>query len=246
MADCDYSIKNKNINDTFKKRVKCFEVALRLVDDGDVWSPGMLKIDCWSGALISGSITYIDLMERKAQKEQQLKTYHLKKENLAVLRRLHKALTQDNFKVYNMLELPLNRFQRALVKIHEDDFIIDTTISLESSLLFNIRGELRYKFSLRGQRLLKKQSGVYEKLRDLYDIRSEIVHNGLHLHHKDIQKIINKHGGTHRSFLQDIKEIVREILKVIIFSVADLGDMNSFSEHLDNEILERIKKGVSR
>ena len=65
-----------------------------------------------------------------------------------------------------------------------DDAIVDYAIGLEALLLFGIHAELGYRFALRGATVLtwerpwmqSDKAEVFSGLRDLYDVRSRIVH----------------------------------------------------------------------
>jgi len=84
----------------------------------------------------------------------------------------------------HFLRLPAQRFVDAGMRNRADDAIVDYAIGLEALLTEGIREELRYRFALRGATILswqrKGKKKFFIQLRELYDIRSAIVH-GSHM-----------------------------------------------------------------
>lgn len=91
------------------------------------------------------------------------------------------------------LEVALRRFGQSYGREVFEDIIIDLTIALESSILFGLKDELKYRLALRGAALLAMEpsSGdvdvafltkVKALLHLVYDTRSLIVHEGAYLH----------------------------------------------------------------
>lgn len=71
------------------------------------------------------------------------------------------------------IELPLRRFNQSYERIADEDKVIDLAIALESSLLFGIKDELKFRLAVRGAtllRLVQPPTDVYQTLADMYDI----------------------------------------------------------------------------
>ncbi|MEJ7655164.1 MAG: hypothetical protein WKH64_18430 [Chloroflexia bacterium] len=77
--------------------------------------------------------------------------------------------------------LALRRYNQSYERGFDEDTLIDLAITLESTLLFEGKQELRYRLAVRGAALLweiNDPQSTYELLMRLYDVRSNIVHNG--------------------------------------------------------------------
>ncbi|MDO8409121.1 MAG: HEPN domain-containing protein [Phenylobacterium sp.] len=79
------------------------------------------------------------------------------------------------------LELAFERINQALKRQRPGDRALEAAIALEA-LLNDEKTELRYRYSLRAARLLgsdfSDRRAVRKAVRDLYDLRSKVVHGG--------------------------------------------------------------------
>lgn len=82
---------------------------------------------------------------------------------------------------YDKLQIALIMYYRAVSSREAIEDFIDLVTALEA-LYSDGTGELRYKISLRASILIEKDSSkrhdLFEKLKDMYDARSKIVHGG--------------------------------------------------------------------
>jgi hypothetical protein len=127
----------------------------------------------------------------------------------------------------------VNRFNASYAKESSEDRIIDLTIALESSLLYESRGELAYKLSLRGATILRETFDVHETFRflgKLYRYRSKIVHGG----HK---KLFGNWKDA-RDFADKAEEYTRLILRSLLLHEED--DLVRLITIVNKQILDGI------
>lgn len=118
-----------------------------------------------------------------------------------------------------------------------EDKIIDLSILLESTLLFNIRDELRYRLSLRGAHLLRSTRNAkssFKLLQKFYDIRSDIVHNG-----KRLSAPIHYDGRdvNPSDFVSDIEDYCREVMRNYIDKILTGISIDRVNTKLDENAL---------
>jgi hypothetical protein len=112
------------------------------------------------------------------------------------------------------LEVPIERLGQAVCEPNIVDQAIDLGVSLESLLLHNLgpeRGELSYRFRLRGAALLggtlEQKRSCMTLLGKIYGLRSRAVHVGQ----------IQKHKGevaTIRDGLELCARLIRKVLEL--------------------------------
>jgi len=84
-------------------------------------------------------------------------------------------------KEQHYLQVPIRRLRTAGTRVEKEDALVDCVVGIEALLSTdNEKTEIGYRFRIRGSVLLakrKKDRKVYlNRLRDLYDLRSRIVH----------------------------------------------------------------------
>lgn len=136
------------------------------------------------------------------------------------------------------LEVALRRFNQMYSRDKDEDRIIDLTIALESCLLTGM-DELRYRLALRGAALLSKQKDpkvTQSLLRDIYDARSKIVHEGQLLHEiKEVKSVPN------HELPEKCEEITRLILKEYLARISKTGkSVNKINEDIEDYILNKL------
>jgi Apea-like HEPN len=141
-----------------------------------------------------------------------------------------RAADRDAFtKVYDALgtidgklQIPLRRFNQGYDRQSGEDTIIDLTIALESCLLPKTRDELQYRLSMRGAALLsclRNPLKTQALLKTMYEIRSEIVHNGKLL--SEVRRKIESLGSVvPKDFLHACEDVVRDVLRELILRLA--------------------------
>jgi hypothetical protein len=97
--------------------------------------------------------------------------------------------TRDRLDGYSLLrprsakDMALHRFMSGLARTTDVDAVVDFTIALEALLLPGMStGELNFRFKLHGAYYLAEEpsqrQGLAKRLRDIYDMRSRLVHGG--------------------------------------------------------------------
>lgn len=80
------------------------------------------------------------------------------------------------------LRLPFRRLKAAAHRADQDDRLVDLVVGMESLLVSGSKTEIGFKFKLRGAALLPESFGNVQQrvefLKDLYDLRSTVVHGG--------------------------------------------------------------------
>ena len=85
---------------------------------------------------------------------------------------------------HHYLQLPVRRLLSGGNRPYPEDSLVDYVIGLEALLSnSNERTEIRYRFSVRGAVVLSEissdRAGKFKEMRDLYDLRSAIVHGNI-------------------------------------------------------------------
>lgn len=226
--------------------------ALRLLKKGDVGAPAIYEKNqtpvLWQG------VRKVNILGNQQVRQFPLSPfqyYELSEHEIPDLKDLSKALHQlrtgqTQASLYGDMAVALRRFNQSYNRELPEDQIIDLTIALESSLLAELRDELNYRLSLRGTALLAS-GGKWEPsksqalLKAMYDIRSNIVHNGRLLSNlkKDIRKL-QRFGIETRDFVQWCEDIVRDVLKEYVLREARGQSLKQVNEELDKHIVENL------
>ncbi|MCP4050491.1 MAG: hypothetical protein GY730_07285 [bacterium] len=149
---------------------------------------------------------------------------------------------------YEEIRLAIRRFNLSYSRHHLEDRLLDLVIALESSVLFGIKQELRYRLALRGAFLLKKK---YSKLtsskllKKIYDVRSKVVHDGKVLAQcfQDKQLISDKFKSDfsinkHQEFIHLVENVVRDVLIEILTRMHPNTSLANVIDTLESEILK--------
>jgi Apea-like HEPN len=227
--------------------------ALRLLRKGDVGTPAIYEKNhtpvLWQG------VRMVNVLGNQQVRQFPLSPfqyYELSEHEIPPLKELSKALHQlrtghAQVPLYGDMAVALRRFNQSYNRGLPEDQIIDLTIALEGSLLADLRDELNYRLSLRGTALLAPK-GKWEPnksqalLKAMYEIRSNIVHNGRLLTdlEKDMRKL-QRVGIESRDFAQWCEEIVRDVLKEYVLREAKGQSLKQVNEELDKYIVESLE-----
>ncbi len=228
--------------------------ALRLLKKGDIGAPAIYeKIHTpvlWQGMRLAGVLRG-DQQARQFPASPFL-SYELSEQDIAHVKELSNALYRlrsgkTQALLYGDLAVALRHFNQSYHRELSEEQIIDLTITLESSLLADLRDELNYRLSLRGTALLSptrkwepSQSQVL--LKTMYDIRSGIVHNGRLLAglEKDLKKL-QRIGIEPRDFVQWCQNIVRDVLKEYVLREAKGQTLKQINDELEAYIVESLR-----
>ncbi len=200
-----------------------FITALRLFQSGNVGSLFIKDVIDFQDNEPILFTTYSDDLscepERWLRGEEE---YFLSKDNVEDLKRIFDKLGNPGAsKKFKRLDIGLKRFNRAYHRSSYEDKIIDIAIVLESTLLFGVNEELKYRLAFRGAALLAKNRSpetTFKVLRMFYDIRSRIVHDGesyldlvdeKNTFGKKVQKVVK---NPDPEFMPLVMQITREVL----------------------------------
>jgi hypothetical protein len=125
------------------------------------------------------------------------------------------------------LRLPALRLLDGSARERPDDAIVDYTIGLEPLLLQGISDELTYRFALRGSTILawkdNKRKEYFIRLKDFYNLRSDIVHGRY----------------VDNSKLEEFRLFGDETLRKVWLWYFDIGEpFEKANELIDERILE--------
>lgn len=162
-----------------------------------------------------------------------------------------RAADWDAFtKVYDALgaidgkmSIPSRRFNQAYGRPSGEDNIIDLMIALESCLLPAKNTELQYRLSMRGAALLTSLRNPVETqalLKTLYEIRSEIVHNGKLLSDRRVLGKLKVSVRLSPKIFCMLEDVVRDVLRESILRLATDGTLRALSEDLDAKVLSGL------
>jgi len=220
--------------------------ALRLIKPGGVSAPATVLEEV-PRPKIGGQSSGTAHRDRLAIRFFSGGTYRLEEPDVAPLGQVYGALrSMDGDPRMREFGVALRRFNLSYDRALGDDRIIDLTISLESSLLFGVREELKYRLALRGAALLRATARPLDAqgaLLRLYDIRSGIVHNGQSLGEMKAKLFA---GTLPHNYPFEVQHLVRSILGEYLRRLAAGGSLSSINEALDAQIVGGLAEaGVS-
>ena len=129
-----------------------------------------------------------------------------------------KAICDQNTK--NLVP-SFRRFRAAAGREVMDDKLTDLVIALESLLVPDGRkGEIRYKFGMRGGALLPERLGGPRERRKLmqrlYDARSEVVHGSKGSARSEVTWLINRATDSFRTIFEQLSQSPTSVEKTIV------------------------------
>ena len=213
----EYSIEEVN------EEVMDILTALRLTKAGEVGAPAIFEKSelqfrvMMSTATISRTTDYV---VRQSGTE-----YSITQAELPQINKLFASLQSLNAQAQRGgLSVALRRFNQAYSRESDEDRIIDLNIALEGCLLAGSRErEKKKKLSTRGAALLaarRAPNGTANLLKEIYEIRNQIVHGGKTLAElkKDNEQASSGHAA--QDFLRQAEDIVRDILREYVHQMA--------------------------
>ena len=219
------------IGPEFRDEVARVVTALRLFGSGDVGIPAVLGTS--TGLFEKSASQYI--FDGRARNSGRI--YELRAADWDAFTKVYDALGAIDDK----MQFPLRRFNQAYGRQSGEDTIIDLMIALESCLLPAKNTELQYRLSTRGAALLTSLRNPVEtqaRLKTMYKIRSEIVHNGKLLSENGVRRKIESLGSVvAKDFLHACEDLVRDVLRESILRLAVGGSLAGLCKELDEQIL---------
>lgn len=139
------------------------------------------------------------------------------------------------------LGVALRRFEMTYRRSSPEDQIIDLTIGLESTLLHDVRDELKFRLALRGAALLSHVFPPAESvklLRALYDIRSGIVHGGKSL--QDYAKPSGIAGYALQDFMPTLLNWYRQMLQHLLQLLDSGASLKTIIDAVDDTVITAL------
>jgi hypothetical protein len=140
---------------------------------------------------------------------------------------------------YKNLDIAVRKFNDSYHRVVPEDKVIDYVIAFESTLLFGMDQELRYRFSVRAAMLLEKDPAkrkyISNIMKRLYDIRSSIVHHG-----EKIPPKISIMGNEYTSeeFISIAEDLLRRSMKEYGRRMLEGRSINEINKKLDEVVFE--------
>ncbi len=207
-----------------------FLTALRLLKSGDVGAPGILGVS--NGLFEKSASQYI--FDGRAQNSSRM--YELGAADWDGVMKVYDALGA----IEDKMQISLSRFNQAYGRQSGEDTIIDLTIALESCLLPNTRKK-KAPLSKRGAALLINRRNPVETqalLKTVYEIRSEIAHNGKPLSDEGVRRKVERLGPViTKDFLHACENVARDVLRESALRLAAGGSLAELCQELDRQIL---------
>lgn len=227
--------------------------ALRLLHSGDVAAPIYFVWDASNHRPVSSG-GRLDRIIQPAEG-----AYELSALDISNADQLVRQLEHPN--VAGSLQTALTYLEQSYSRSSIEDRLIDLAIALESSLLFGIRDELRYRLALRGAALLgpiRDPERTYTLLKLSYDMRSKVVHEGKRLSDSELQKEITKalsgddSASPAESLLEELYGVVRDVLREYVERLASAeaaraaDPLGRANRELDSSILRSLASSRQR
>src|SRR5262249_54125864 len=97
------------------------------------------------------------------------------------------------------LDIAIRRFNLSYARGTSDDRLIDFAIAYEAAVLHGLKDELRYRLAVRTAALLRethKPDLTFTFMKQFYDVRSKVVHEGVPLHLALKKVKVKRFGST--------------------------------------------------
>lgn len=202
--------------ETVKRELNDLLAALRLLKHGAIDFDGLEFLPLWKK--LEGNKEPLNALSRVAvtpkYQMQGLPSYTLDLTDYDSLRHLLAKVREHAL-------LDRFSFSRFMDSYHRDNYldrILDCVICLDGLLVPDSGSELKYRFSTRGTVLTSESSAEREKsfmfFKDLYDLRSVIVHGSTTVDDKKIRKLLaSLHpDGSPMSVANAVMEITRNVI----------------------------------
>lgn len=229
------------------KLVDSVVTALRLTKPGLTGTPGIFTASISPISEIRGGIFPRADLNTPANQSFVLSEdyFSLLKADIPIFEKTYRALQENGFAAYQHLHVPIGRFNKSYVREDDADKIIDLCIALESSLLYGVRDELSYRLALRASALLSPVRATeqsFKFLQVLYDVRSQIVHNGVRFQSESLTKLIKqKLDMRPAKFLGEVEAIARDIIQSLLKRFSSGETLEKVCNVLDATILHGIR-----
>jgi hypothetical protein len=221
--------------------------ALRLLHAGHFAAPAKSTRHEWP--VVEEGPGQVSDLEQWDSRDFPFNPYLLRVSEVDELRSIYEQLERaEAHRSNHAFDIPLGRFNMSYARQSAEDKIVDLTVALESSLLFGLTEELSYRLSIRGATLLRRirdAGATMHFLKDLYTVRSAVVHEGASLQELSTRKgkkaIFERH--PHTTIAKEAEECVRQVLSACIALAAEGKSLSDIVRELDEHIVKQIGQG---
>ena len=167
---------NISDNEDLRETLHAVISVLRIYKAGSVW---WQQIHVASGPAEWGCHPSSFLEPRRISN---FKKYTVEDSEVPDLQKLWKEYISVDWQLHQFIRVAVDRLNFGIGRDRSHDKMIDYVVALEALLLSYLEdfAELRFRFALRGAKLLGKASEnkrkIYSELKKIYDRRSKIVH----------------------------------------------------------------------
>lgn len=163
-------------------------------------------------------------------------SYFVAASDIDDIRRLVDALRHS--RVQHELSVPLRRFNQSYSRSQPEDRIIDLAIVLESTLLAKMPDELSFRLAVYGATMLADQlppHDIRNVLRAMYDVRSNIVHEGRGIPYGRVIRQIPADQIPQRA-----EELTRAILRAYVIRITAGQSIKSINAQLEEDLMNGL------
>lgn len=237
------------------RRAGEFITALRLTQAGEVGASAVFSLERGDFRFRSSIAA---MQDRFGVRRREGAPYVLTEESMKTARELFQALHGLQPAQREDMDVALRWFNQSYRRDQPEDRIVDLTIALESTLLYALEDELRFRSAVRGVVLLmragtlastEERRRVRDTIMTLYDARSKVVHEGASLYaianekrYKSIRsKFQASNPGTGITDMADRCEgVVREILKEYLAEMSGGRSIEEINDELDLQLISDL------
>ena len=209
--------------------------AFRLLKSGDVGAPIYVHIEGDTPAGMGTQIHY--------QTSDNLlpECFELHASDVPMVQETFAALqTADANGKLSSLDVALRRFNLSYARRDTDDKVIDFAIAFEATILHGLKDELRYRLALRTAALLRAKydpAWTHAFMKQFYDVRSLVVHEGIRLH----EAVKKKVKLPMADFVAQSADLLRATLREYIRAAATGKSIQEVTDELDHSIAASLK-----
>lgn len=173
--------------------------------------------------------------------------YSLEEVDTAPVLSLYELLKKGRSTFSVPLDVALRRFNQSYGRRSPKDKILDLTIALESSLLAGLKDELAFRLGMRGAALLAETEDAVltnAVLQSIYEIRSQIVHEGRGLFELEdrLRRVKRIDKTVEIGKIPEIcEELVRKVIKAYLALLSSGKKITDINAELDAKPLMQLK-----
>jgi len=194
-------------------RVDALRLALRLLKPGGLW------LRFWQHRSKHPVVFYGGTRGRdEAPRPRRGNPFRLLAADEPELRRLLGAILRSNFTFYS----PAKRFEDSYHEVRTSEQLADLVITLEGLFAPEKADAIAYRLAMRAAKLLEtekpKREPLFRLFKDVYGLRSKLLHGGELEHDREAQKTIRKHAVDLWELVKRVEELTRRALRERLYA----------------------------